>query len=78
MVLDLKDKKYDQKKKHHEQYARDKSLLAFMVCGVEQAYIREVVRLNPSVVCMLDHDGVVALRELRPPDWSGFKLELKA
>ncbi|WP_145480287.1 hypothetical protein [Yersinia similis] len=72
--MDLKGEKLDRKKKHHEQYARDKSLLAFVVCGVEQAYIREVVRLNPSVVCMLDHDGVVALRELPLP---GFKLELK-
>lgn len=39
-----------------------------MVCGVEQGYIREVVRLNPDVVCILDHDGEVALRKLRLPD----------
>lgn len=77
LVLDLKGEKYARDRKHDQQYARDKSLLAFMICGVEQTYIREVVRLNPGVVCMLDHDGVVALRELLLPDWPGFKLELK-
>ncbi|WP_431222136.1 hypothetical protein ACQ86O_17350 [Serratia sp. L9] len=78
LFLDLKGEKYDRNRDHDQQYARDKSLLAFMVCGVEQAYIREVVRLNPGVVCMLDHDGVVALLELRLPEWPGFRLELKA
>lgn len=78
MVRDLKDEKYARDRKHDEQYAKDKSLLAFMVCGVEQAYVRDVVRLNLGVVCMLDHDGAVALRKLRLPDWPGFKLDLKA
>ncbi|MDA5479711.1 hypothetical protein PGS49_03420 [Yersinia intermedia] len=77
LVLDLKDEKYNRKKKHAQQYARDKNLLAFMICGVEQAYIREIVRLNLGAICMLDHDGVVALRELKLPDCLGFKLELK-
>lgn len=48
-----------------------------MTTGVEQAYIRELVRLNPGRVCMLDHDGVVALGELVLPDWAGFNLTIK-
>jgi hypothetical protein len=62
---------------HHQQYAQNKGLIAHFIFGVEQAYIREVVKLNPRRVCMLDHDGVVALRELILPNWLGFKLKIK-
>lgn len=77
LILDLNDEKFEREREHHQQYARDKSLLAFMTTGVEQAYIRELVRLNPGRVCMLDHDGVVALGELVLPDWAGFNLTIK-
>lgn len=77
LTLDLNDEKYQRKQSYAQNYARNKSLLAFMICGVEQAYIREVVRLNPGVVCMLDHDGLVAQQALKFPDWEGFKLEIK-
>ncbi|HHQ6601114.1 TPA: hypothetical protein ACSTLW_001930 [Serratia fonticola] len=40
----MKGEKLDRKKKHDQQYAKNKSLLAFMVSGVEQAYTREVMR----------------------------------
>jgi len=77
LIIDLNDKKYLREKKHNQQYARDKGLLAFMICGVEQAYIREVVRLNPERVCMLDHDGLVAHEALVLPDWNGFTMKEK-
>jgi hypothetical protein len=77
VVLNLNSEKYLRGRMHHQQYAQNKALLAFMVCGVEQAYMREVIRLNPRQVCMLDHDGVVALKELILPNWLGFKLKIK-
>lgn len=77
LSLDLNDEKLERDREHQQRYARDKSLLAFMTTGVEQAYIRELMRLNPGCVCMLDHDGVVALCELILPHWSGFKLIIK-
>lgn len=46
LILDLDSEVYQREKTHHQQYARNKALLAFMICGVEQAYIREVVSLN--------------------------------
>lgn len=42
LILDLNSEVYQREKTHHHQYARNKALLAFMICGVEQAYIREV------------------------------------
>ncbi|EEB5695045.1 TPA: hypothetical protein G8L80_000477 [Salmonella enterica] len=77
LMLDLNSEEYQREKTHHQQYARNKALLAFMICGVEQAYIREVVRLNPRRVCMLDHDGVVATGALSLPDWRGFIMKVK-
>ncbi|EPL8211918.1 hypothetical protein O8Q54_004746 [Raoultella ornithinolytica] len=77
LILDLNSEVYQREKTHHQQYARNKALLAFMICGVEQAYIREVVRLNPGKVCMLDHDGVVATGTLSLPDWHGFTMKVK-
>ncbi|TAJ06149.1 hypothetical protein [Pectobacterium versatile] len=77
LVLDLHSEQYLRERWHHQQYAQNKALLAFMICGVEQAYIREVLRLNPGQVCMLDHDGLVTLRALVLPDWLGFKLTIK-
>ncbi|HGE8448848.1 TPA: hypothetical protein ACXI7C_001124 [Serratia marcescens] len=77
MILDLNSEEYQREKTHYQQYARNKALLAFMICGVEQAYIREVVRLNPGKVCMLDHDGVVATGALSLPDWHGFTMKEK-
>ncbi|EMX9645649.1 hypothetical protein AAH559_003014 [Salmonella enterica] len=77
LVLDLKSEHYQRDRGHYQQYAQDKALLAFMICGVEQAYIREVVRLNPGQVCMLDHDGVVATCALSLPDWRGFTMKVK-
>jgi hypothetical protein len=52
LILNLNSEVYQREKTHHQQYARNKALLAFMICGVEQAYIREVVSLNPGKVCM--------------------------
>ncbi|MDW6593568.1 hypothetical protein RNO15_19450, partial [Escherichia coli] len=75
--LDLNSEVYQREKTHHHQYARNKALLAFMICGVEQAYIREVVSMNPGRVCMLDHDGVVATGALSLPDWRGFTMKVK-
>ncbi|WP_445335982.1 hypothetical protein ACSR9H_10040 [Citrobacter koseri] len=77
LILDLNSKEYQREKTHHQQYARNKALLAFMICGVEQAYIREVVSLNPGRICMLDHDGVVATGALSLPDWRGFTMKVK-
>lgn len=77
LILDLNSEDYQREKTHHQQYARNKALLAFMICGVEQAYIREVVRMNPGRVCMLDHDGVVATGALSLPDWRGFTMKVK-
>lgn len=77
LILDLNSEEYQREKTHHQQYAQNKALLAFMICGVEQAYIREVVRLNPGKVCMLDHDGVVATGALSLPDWHGFTMKEK-
>jgi hypothetical protein len=77
IILDLKDESFDREKEHHQQYARDKSLLAHMTFGVEQAYIREVIRLNPGKICMLDHDGLVAVEEITSPEMDGFTLEIK-
>lgn len=77
LILDLNSEVYEREKTHHQQYARDKALLAFMICGVEQSYIREVVRLNPGRVCMLDHDGVVATGALLLPEWGGFTMKVK-
>lgn len=77
LILDLNSEEYLRKRAHHQQYARNKVLLAFIICGVEQAYIREVVRLNPGKVCMLDHDGVVATGALSLPDWRGFTMKVK-
>ncbi|EAA5207749.1 hypothetical protein DNU50_03730 [Salmonella enterica subsp. enterica serovar Warnow] len=77
LILDLNSEEYQREKTHHQQYARNKALLAFMICGVEQAYIREVVSLNPGRVCMLDHDGVVATGVLVLPDWRGFTMKVK-
>lgn len=77
LILDLNSEEYQREKTHHQQYARNKALLAFMICGVEQAYIREVVSLNPERVCMLDHDGVVATGALVLPDWRGFTMKVK-
>jgi len=77
LILDLNSEVYQREKTHHQQYARNKALLAFMICGVEQAYIREVVRMNPGRVCMLDHDGVVATGALSLPDWHGFTMKVK-
>lgn len=77
MILDLNSEEYLRKRAHHQQYARNKVLLAFTICGVEQAYIREVVRLNPGKVCMLDHDGVVATGALSLPGWRGFTMKVK-
>ena len=77
LILDLDSEVYQREKTHHQQYARNKALLAFMICGVEQAYIREVVSLNPGRVCMLDHDGVVATGALSLPDWRGFTMKVK-
>lgn len=78
MILDLYSEKYRRERAHHQHYARSKALLAFMICGVEQAYIREIVRMNPGRVCMLDHDGVVATGALELPDWRGFTMKEKA
>ena len=77
LILDLNSEVYQREKTHHHQYARNKALLAFMICGVEQAYIREVVSMNPGRVCMLDHDGVVATGALSLPDWRGFTMKVK-
>lgn len=77
LILDLNSEEYLRERGHHQQYARNKALLAFMICGVEQAYIREVVSLNPERVCMLDHDGVVATGALVLPDWRGFTMKEK-
>ncbi|MGE4878999.1 hypothetical protein [Yersinia enterocolitica] len=77
LVLDISSEDYLREAMHHQQYAQNKALIAFMIFGVEQAYIREVVKLNPRRVCMLDHDGVVALKELILPNWLGFKLKIK-
>lgn len=77
LILDLNSEEYQREKTHHQRYARNKALLAFMICGVEQAYIREMVSLNPGRVCMLDHDGVVATAALVLPDWRGFKMKVK-
>ncbi|HIF6319279.1 TPA: hypothetical protein ACX3MK_003571, partial [Raoultella ornithinolytica] len=77
MIINLYSEKYRREKVHHQQYARNKALLAFMICGVEQAYIREVVSMNPGRVCMLDHDGVVATGALSLPDWRGFTMKVK-
>ncbi|EEV5301802.1 hypothetical protein PTT81_004073 [Escherichia coli] len=77
LILDLNSEDYQREKTHHQQYARNKALLAFMICGVEQAYIREVVSLNPGRVCMLDHDGIVATGALSLPDWRGFTMKVK-
>lgn len=77
LILDLNSEEYQREKTHYQQYARNKVLLAFMICGVEQAYIREVVSLNPGRVCMLDHDGVVATGALVLPDWRGFTMKVK-
>ncbi|EHM4477971.1 hypothetical protein OOX77_001043 [Salmonella enterica] len=77
LILDLNSEEYLRERGHHQQYARNKALLAFMICGVEQAYIREVVSLNPGRVCMLDHDGVVATGALSLPDWRGFTMKVK-
>ena len=77
LILDLNSEEYLRERGHHQQYARNKALLAFMICGVEQAYIREVVSLNPERVCMLDHDGVVATGALVLPDWRGFTMKVK-
>lgn len=77
LILDLNSEEYQREKTHYQQYARNKVLLAFMICGVEQAYIREVVSLNPGRVCMLDHDGVVATGALSLPDWRGFTMKVK-
>lgn len=77
LVLDLNSEHYQRERVHNQQYARDKALLAFMICGVEQVYIREVVGLNPRKVCMLDHDGVVATGALELPDWRGFTMKVK-
>lgn len=77
LILDLNSEEYQREKTHHQQYARNKALLAFMICGVEQAYIREMVSLNPGRVCMLDHDGVVATAALVLPDWRGFTMKKK-
>lgn len=77
LILDLNSEVYQREKTHHQQYARDKALLAFMICGVEQAYIREVVSLNLGRVCMLDHDGVAATGALSLPDWRGFTMKVK-
>ncbi|EAQ5167810.1 hypothetical protein CTX91_000284 [Salmonella enterica subsp. diarizonae] len=77
LILDLNSEVYQREKTHHQQYARNKALLAFMICGVEQAYIREVVSLNPGRVCMLDHDGVVATGALSLPDWRGLTMKVK-
>lgn len=77
LILDLDSEVYQREKTHHQQYARNKALLAFMICGVEQAYIREVVSLNHGRVCMLDHDGVVATGALSLPDWRGFTMKVK-
>jgi len=77
LILDLNSEEYQREKTHHQQYAQNKALLAFMICGVEQAYIRDVVRLNPGKVCMLDHDGVVATGALSLPDWRGFTMKVK-
>ncbi|MBW5820908.1 hypothetical protein H0I63_10070 [Yersinia enterocolitica] len=77
LILDLNSKKFLRERTHHQQYARNKALLAFMIFGVEQAYIREVVSLNLGKVCMLDHDGVVATAALVLPDWRGFTMKVK-
>ena len=77
LILDLNSEEYQREKTHHQQYARNKAVLAFMICGVEQAYIREVVSLNTGRVCMLDHDGVVATGVLVLPDWRGFTMKVK-
>lgn len=77
LILDLNSEEYLRERGHHQQYAQNKALLAFMICGVEQAYIREVVSLNPGCVCMLDHDGVVATGALSLPDWRGFTMKVK-
>lgn len=77
LMLDLNSEEYQREKTHHQQYARNKVLLAFMICGVEQAYIREVVSLNPGRVCMLDHDGVVTTGSLLLPEWGGFTMKVK-
>ena len=52
--------------------ARNKALVGVYDLWCEQAYIREVVSMNPGRVCMLDHDGVVATGALSLPDWRGF------
>ncbi|WP_236874197.1 hypothetical protein [Citrobacter portucalensis] len=77
LILDLNSEKYLRGRPCHQHYARSKALLAFMICGVEQAYIREVVRMNPGRVCMLDHDGVVATGSLELPEWDGFTMKEK-
>lgn len=77
LVLDISSEKYLRERMYHQQYAQNKALIAHFIFGVEQAYIREVVKVNPGRVCMLDHDGVVALKELTLPNWLGFKLKIK-
>lgn len=86
LVLNLKQEKY-QKQKSDEQegystieyreYAQDKGLLAHMIMGVEQAYIREVIQLNSGKISMLDHDGFAAVGEIVQPEHEFIRLEVK-
>ncbi|EHK8180780.1 hypothetical protein K3250_002845 [Salmonella enterica subsp. enterica] len=71
LILDLNQEGYD------SDYARNKGLLAHMIMGVEQAYIREVVKLNRGGICMLDHDGFAAIGEIVQPEHEFIRLEIK-
>ncbi len=86
LVLNLIQEKYQIQKAdeqegdniiEYREYAQDKGLLAHMITGVEQAYIREVIRLNSGKISMLDHDGFAATDEIIQPEHEFIRLELK-
>ncbi len=81
LVLNLKQEKYEQKDNNgsitYSKFAQNKGLLTHMVTGIEQAYIREVIRLNPGKICMLDHDGFAAIGEIIQPEHEFIRLEIK-
>ncbi|EJY5273077.1 hypothetical protein Q1E06_004259, partial [Salmonella enterica] len=81
LVLNLKQEKYERKDDNgsttYSKFAQNKGLLTHMVTGIEQAYIREVIRLNSNKICMLDHDGFAAIDEIVQPEHEFIRLELK-
>ncbi len=77
LLINLNDEKYHRKHKQYQDYAENKGLLSHMTMGVEQAYIREVIKLNPKKICMLDHDGFAALGDINFPEHEFITLEIK-